>query len=730
MNKDFLLFESELRNAFASADAQQGFVDALAGRLRTNSATAKSAHRPNMRLRPSWVVILSVIALLIASILFIGPDKVYAEFLKLLGYIPGIGIVDQAQSVRVLSEPVRVTRDGVVLSVNQALLTSSGTQIEYGVSGVPLSAYPRQEAIAGCMDQEYILLPDGTRISSHDPIPLDVDSVTFVVPCIFNTLPDTVPTDWRIPLTFIPLPSDTTVFPVQELTSSPIPSALATQEPISQTSAPFEFDKVVTTEDGYILIGWFRSHLAENQQLQVSGVQYLDSNKNVVRVDYPQDIDLSSSGMPLGMGDSIWAIQFKTSDVAFPLTIRYTGKIFTRVETAPLEFEFDAGLDPKPGQEWTINHDFTVAGSTFRLVSIRATDSGYSFQFESEPELEGVDIQVEGYQPVGGGGGPQTRSLDFETIPTGKLKLIFSNFYQFTKNETWEGTWQPDPLPALQPTSSSTSSTCVDVHNYAALPSLPDGLDGWMLLTQLDPERSLILQSMDGKEIKLAIPQTGRGSMSPDGTQIAYPDETGTVIVDIATGKTFTLPGSGGIDWSPDGKFIATVNTTAGYGIFLNALDGSSTRQLTNLGYEAIAGWSPDSSTLYYAIPDAGGKGFMLRAMDIKTGRSRDLFVLENSSGKGPFAAVSPDGAWVAYRAKDNSSLYLKGMDGSPARLLLDRPATAISGIVWEKDSHLIGVSLITPETSDGEIILLQFENCETYKLTGLHGELDGIYIP
>ncbi len=146
--------------------------------------------------------------------------------------------------------------------------------------------------------------------------------------------------------------------------------------------------------------------------------------------------------------------------------------------------------------------------------------------------------------------------------------------------------------------------------------------------------------------------------------------------------------------------------------------------------YEAIAGWSPDSSTLYYAIPDAGGKGFMLRAMDIKTGRSRDLFVLENSSGKGPFAAVSPDGAWVAYRAKDNSSLYLKGMDGSPARLLLDRPATAISGIVWEKNSHLIGVSLITPETSDGEIILLQFENCETYKLTGLHGELDGIYIP
>jgi len=69
-------------------------------------------------------------------------------------------------------------------------------------------------------------------------------------------------------------------------------------------------------------------------------------------------------------------------------------------------------------------------------------------------------------------------------------------------------------------------------------------------------------------------------------------------------------------------------------------------------------------------------------------------------------------------------------MDGSEARLLLDNPATAINGIAWEREGNLLGVSLITPETQDGEIFLIAPDNCETYRLPGLSGELDGIFIP
>jgi hypothetical protein len=106
------------------------------------------------------------------------------------------------------------------------------------------------------------------------------------------------------------------------------------------------------------------------------------------------------------------------------------------------------------------------------------------------------------------------------------------------------------------------------------------------------------------------------------------------------------------------------------------------------------------------------------------------LFVLENSSRKAPEAAISPDGKWVAYRAEDNSSLYLKGMDGSPARLLLDHPALAINGIVWEKTGNLLGISMITEEYPQGEIILIAPDSCESYRLPGLNGALDAIIIP
>ncbi|MGV8026378.1 MAG: TolB family protein [Anaerolineaceae bacterium] len=730
MNNDILHFENELRIAINPPNARVDFVNELGARLLKIYLSRKTKQVKNFRLRPAWVVTISVITLLIAGILLIGPDRVYAEMLKLFGYIPGIGIVDQAQPIRVLAEPVRVTRDGVTVSINQAVLTAENTQIDFGYSGVPLSAY--SDKSIGCMEQEYLRLPDGSTLDINAPFPANVNDATFVMPCIFNTLPNTVPTDWEIPISFIPLPEDTTVLPVIELTPDSS-GTTPTVDPTSEEDTAFEFNEVIETDDGYILIGWFRPHLAKGEKIQVNSVQYLDANgKNINSIDYPEDIDLSSSGMPFGVGDSQWAIQFKASDIAFPLTVRYTGNVYSRVgqSSSPLEFEFDAGSDPQPGQEWVLNKDFDVAGIAFRLVSIRAGENGYSFQFESDPELDGPDVQIEGYQAIGGGGGPHTRSLAFEEMPKGKLKLLFSDFYPLKETRTWEGKWQPETLPSPQPTVASTSPVCLDAKTYATLPNLPEGLEGWMLLTELDPERSLVLQSMDGEEVKLTIPQASRGSLSPDGTKLAYPGEKSMLILDLITGQTSKLPTSGGYDWSPDGKFIASVNPAAGYGIFVTAIDGSSTRQLTNLGYEAIAGWSSDGSLLYFAVPDASGKGFMLRAINVNTGSSRDLFILEDSSGKAPYAAVSPDGLWVAYRARDNSSLYLKGMDGSPARLLLDRPATAISSIVWEKGSHLLGVSLITPESSDGEIILIQFENCEIYKLPGLHGELDGIFIP
>ncbi len=54
----------------------------------------------------------------------------------------------------------------------------------------------------------------------------------------------------------------------------------------------------------------------------------------------------------------------------------------------------------------------------------------------------------------------------------------------------------------------------------------------------------------------------------------------------------------------------------------------------------------------------------------------------------------------------DNSSLYIKAMDGkSPARVQIDNLGMTVSGIAWDKESHLLGVSLVAYDTQAGMVI-------------------------
>ncbi len=106
--------------------------------------------------------------------------------------------------------------------------------------------------------------------------------------------------------------------------------------------------------------------------------------------------------------------------------------------------------------------------------------------------------------------------------------------------------------------------------------------------------------------------------------------------------------------------------------------------------------------------------------------------MLQDSSAKAPLPEVSPDGNWIAYRGRDNGSLYIMSMDGVQNHLVIEKPslAHAVNGIAWGPDGGLVGVSMITPDEQDGEVILMQWEACEAYRLPGVHGELDGLLIP
>ena len=691
-----------------------------------------------LRARPA----LALFILLLALALLTGVAYAIGNA---LGYIPGVGIIDQSAPIRVLAEPVSITRDGITVSVNQAVLTGTETRLDFGVSGVPLSAYPKKEAVSGCIEHEYLLLPDGSRMDVNAPLPAKVSEATFVLPCIFNTLPGTVPTDWELPLHFIAAPPDLTILPVIDVTPQVSPTAsnpgLNSETPTVTTNvtpqAAVSVDKIIETEDGYILLGSVRPNISEGSWLQVTGAATIrDADGKKVSYSFPNDVQALDDSS-LGQGGSSWVMQIKGAGVKFPLTIRFSGVVISQVDPqASAKITIDVGTNPQAEQVWEVNQDVQLAGNTIRLVSVTARSDGYSFRIDPGSNLTDVSVQIEGYQAIGGGGGGPlnqvfNKSLVYSELPKGPLTIVFTNPRSASPTETWLVEWQPETVREFPPIAGS-SNICLNADTIQTLNLLPAGWDGKVVVTQLNPQLQIVLAGMDGSQQQVIATGSARAAISQDGARLAYSTDEGIRILDLANGKSTLIAGVFGRDlhWSPDGSQIAYVNSGDLYGVFVINSDGKNPKQLSNLGYESIAGWSPDGSTLYYAIPGSSGNGFLLRSVEVSTGNTQDLFVLENSSRKAPMPAVSPDGKLIAYRASDNSSLYIKGLDGSPARLLLDNPATAINGIVWERESHLLGVSLITPEYQDGEIILIAPDSCETYRLPGLSGELDGVFIP
>lgn len=245
-------FEEHIKLSFRVPKIRQEFVRHLDKELIQFTNQNKKKKRRLWGMRPAWAIGLIIVLSLFISTLIIGPQRVYAEVAKLLGYIPGVGLVDKNSPIRVLAEPVRMTRDGITVSVTSAILTNEKTLINFGVvSGVPRSAYPKDEnGTGGCMELAYLLLPDGMKINAANemgPLPANVNEMTLVMPCIFNTLPGTVPTDWEFPIRFIPAPPDMTIVPVIEILITPSPTPRKNIPPAGEN--PLAITKVLDIGD-------------------------------------------------------------------------------------------------------------------------------------------------------------------------------------------------------------------------------------------------------------------------------------------------------------------------------------------------------------------------------------------------------------------------------------------------------------------------------------------------
>ncbi len=751
-------FEEDIRQAFGVPKIRSEFVAQLHGELIQKAIEKTPRVFPSFRLRPAWIIGVAVLSVMIVATLVIGPQRVFAAVRGLLGYIPEVGIVDQSAPIRVLEEPVSVTREGISITVTSATLTGDKTHIEYRIFGVPGSAYPNREDVMGCTQPEYLRLPDGTQLARMDnnfqPVPAGVDNAVFAVPCIFNTLPGTVPEYWELPLSFVPAPPDLAIMPVIELSPSPqaslLPDATALPESAgtstAQVDSPVTVNKVIETEDGYILVGQVQPESKSGETPQLTGNPEIhDASGKIVSYTNPVDVSLEIAGANTGVTG--WGVQFKAAGLVYPLTIRFPGVyLFQPDPSATAGFTFDAGPNPQPGQEWAFNQEIQLAGHTLKLVSIMADSrGGYSFFFQVDPQVFSASVQIEGFTPSGGGGGGGggltngefNVTLSYAQIPTGVLTITLSNLTLIGDPITWQGQWSPTtPRTDLPVDPALQSGVCLTADSLAQLQPAPPTLSNGkaLIYEKLDTGTwGLVLYNLDGSQKQVVVPAGNWGALSPDGSRVAYSATDNRIhIVDVASQTEEILPGAGGFNlhWSPDGKRIAYVGMGNGVinSVFVINTDGTLARQVSTWSYEAVIGWSPDGTQLYFVAPFTGGAAWKVYAYDLGSGTAQERFTIENGTAKFLNPKLSPDGNWIAYRGQDNSSLYLVRTDGSDMHLVLDN--TGAVGIEWSQSGWL-GVSLRKADSDESRVALIKPDACEAYLLpTALQGDLEGLFIP
>jgi len=514
--------EQELNNYYTSPEPGPEFVSRLERGLHSKLKEQEQKQMLGRSKRKlAWGFGLALTAVLV-GFLATSPTVV-AAMKRLLGYIPGVGLVDSASPLRVLAEPVSQTREGITITVDEAILSSEKTVILFTVENIPFDKLSHRENMVGCNMSAELKLPDGSSLRmtggegggwgtgyenrfDYEPVPMNVNEATLFVPCIQDTMLGALPENWELPLRFVPAPPGFTIAPVIEIT----PSQGASSE------NPLALEKVIETESGYILSGKFYS-IDLPQDAQAMGISQWPKITNAAGQEIPfttpNDIDLYSDEM----GVFPWAYEINGKQFNWPLTITFE-YLSVEYTTAQTEFEFDTGPDPKTAQTWQLNRDLEIAGYSLRVTYITRTQNGYIFHFEfdSKDNMNAVNVDIKGTPHSSATSGAEGNGPGFSSqethliydgeIPSGKLTVILSA-PSVELRGNWQLQWQPDQTPVSKTDSPLTITKIIDAGDSYILigefhqPATPEN-GAW------SPQPGgLILTDGNGQEIFWDYPQ-------------------------------------------------------------------------------------------------------------------------------------------------------------------------------------------------------------------------------
>ncbi|MFN8387697.1 MAG: hypothetical protein U0X92_14950 [Anaerolineales bacterium] len=469
-----LELEKAVKEVSAVPEPDAEFVNSLRARFVAEGHASAIKHQEiqmkNRILKKRLVWAMAAIVLVALVLVSTSPTVVNA-LKRLFGYVPNVGIIDQSTQVFVLAEPVTMTRDGFIVTVDQAVLNGEKTAVVYSYILPPDYVFP--ENSISTTREPYLTLPDGTRldvviarhVGSSDcpecyirylmefpPLPAGVNEITLEIPDLIAIADNTAPQDWKFQLKFKPAdPSE--IAPVIEQIVTSIPATASAGEPTQLANSygiTNSLDKFVAVPDGYILYGntsW------TDPSIPPYGVSTeLAFIKDANGVDVPFDYEDPGMNSEPGELRYYWAYKIG-SNFKPPLTFS-----FVLLATVPADggsFTFEPGPNPQIGQRWNIAQDVTVNNETIHVLFAEqgGIEPGiFLFTMQSDSNIVGASVIDLDHPPLGGGGGgggiptigvPFMSSFGYQMpMPQGPLTLTFTNVQLLLPGD-WSLTWSP-----------------------------------------------------------------------------------------------------------------------------------------------------------------------------------------------------------------------------------------------------------------------------------------------
>jgi hypothetical protein len=760
--KSYADFEGMLRGVVRVPDPSAAFVQGLRGQIEA----AALAHPPavtHRRMKPAWVVMALLVLAIAASVAFVGPARAFEAVKRLFGFVPGIGFVEEQATLRVLEAPVTQTRDGVTLTVTDAIADPSQTVVVFQVDGLSIdAANVNGEAPANLGSHELLRLPDGTEmpfVTANGPgwgsgyrkrlgfeaLPPGVDQATLEIDILMDMPPGAAPENWSLPLRFVPAPPSFTVAPVLELDRTPVPTdaggpPTSESEPEALYGISLHLDRVVELDDGYLLVGsvhWDTTDLLGYGVTPAFTIELTDGAGNLVPMQRAGPEVLPTEQAP---GRSDWAFKLPGKRQVGPMTL--TLEEVEAQQAADVSFTFDAGPQPQLGQRWTVDQPIQVGGHVVTLTEVELSmfhgNPGYRFTFTSDLDVSGIALEDAAHEVAGGFGGGAPGAFSGGVVyqadpPSGVLEMKITGI-SVLLHGPWQTIWEP-PEASDAPTATPVPQICLTEDVWRDLIARSDGampadLGGRLLLYDTTAPQggpNLVLTDLNGEDQE-RLAWGVWPSISPDGRSAAFAGRDGLYAVDLESLRVWRIPGTNENDYNPQwsnyGRWIAFVRGAGAFDIFVAQPDGAGLQRVTNTpAYEELGGWVGGS--ILYASPDA--EGLHVRIVDPQDGSITDLFTLDQTKFLGP--SVSADGSRLSYRGQalgGNPGIYVSGIDGSSRKLVVDPGSLAVGKAVWSPDGRWLATSINDPSRSGPTPVLIQPDTCQVVPLTNLTGDVGG----